>query len=69
MYLNNSKGNVVINLLDYMFVHNNLYLISEGFEISLTEHLPYLLQKNQENSLVSILMIHDILKILKNVYS
>jgi hypothetical protein len=39
----------------------------EGYEISLMEHLPYLVKKNQENELVSILVVHDILKILKGV--
>jgi len=67
MCLNNSKGSVVVPLLEYTLVHNNLYLISEAHEISLVDHLPYLLEQNQSNEFVSVLLMHDLLKILKHV--
>ena len=51
-----------------MHVHNNLYLISQPFEVSLIEHMPWLMAKNRENSLVSILIAHDVFKILKNMF-
>ena len=67
MCLNNCKGSVVVPLLEYNLVHNNLYLISEAHEISLVEHLPFLLEQNQSNEYVSVLLMHDLLKILKHV--
>jgi hypothetical protein len=51
-----------------MQAHDNLYLVSEAYEISLVEHLPYLIEQNRHNELVSILIIHDLLKILKHIY-
>jgi len=32
------------------------------------EHMPYLVSKNAENPLISILLIYDLLKILENVF-
>jgi len=46
MFLNNCKSGVTIQLLDYVFVHNNLYLVMEGYDVSLVEHLPYLIKQN-----------------------
>jgi hypothetical protein len=66
--LNNCRGAVSVQLLEYFFAQNNLYLISEGYEISLVEYLPDLIRQNQENEFVSILLIHDLLKIIKNLY-
>ena len=55
-------------LLEYFFAKNNLYLISEAHEISLVEYLPELIKQNEINEFISTLLIHDILKIFKNVY-
>jgi hypothetical protein len=58
----------VIRLKEYLQVSNNLYVISEAHDVSLVEHLPYLIHQNQRNELVSVLVIYDMLKILKNIY-
>ena len=41
--MNNCKNSVVLQLLEHMFVHNNLYLVSEAYDVSLVQHLPYLI--------------------------
>lgn len=69
VFLNNCKSSTAIQLLEYVFVHNNLYLVTEAHEISLVEHLPYLVEQNYKNELVSILVLNDLMKILKNIYS
>jgi hypothetical protein len=60
----NCKRSRVMHLIEHMIAHNNLYLVSEAHEISLVEHLPYLIEQNHRNELVSVLVIHDLLKIL-----
>ena len=66
--LNNVSGSSITKLLEYIIVNDNLYLISEAHDISLVEFLPKLIHSNQENENVSIQVVHDLLKILKNVY-
>ena len=39
----------------------------EAYDISLIEHLPFLVKENQSNELVSIMVVHDALKIIKNI--
>jgi hypothetical protein len=51
-----------------MILHNNLYLVSEEQEYSLVDSLPFLIEQNKSNELVSVLVIHDLLKILKSIY-
>ena len=55
-------------LLEYFFAKDNLYLISEAHDTSLVEYLPELIKQNEINEYVSIVLIHDMLKIFKNVY-
>lgn len=54
-------------MMEHMIAHDNLYLVTEAHEISLVEHMPYLIEQNFRNELVSILVIHDMLKILKTI--
>ena len=53
--------------MEQMQAHNNLYLVSEAYEVSLVELLPFLIQQNQRNELVSMLIIQDLLKIIKHL--
>ena len=64
--LNNCSG-TVMRLLEYIFIDNNLYLISESSDVSLIDHLPYLILNNQENQLIAVLLVYDLLKILKKI--
>ena len=66
--INNMSGSSAIKLLEYIIVNDNLYLISEAHDISLVEFLPKLVHLNQENEFISIQVVNDLLKILKNVY-
>ena len=56
-----------MRLLEYIFIDNNLYLISESSDVSLIDHLPYLILNNQENQLIAVLLVYDLLKILKKI--
>jgi hypothetical protein len=64
----NNVGSSAIKLLEYMIVNDNLYLVSESHDISLLEFLPKLVSQSQENEFISIQVVHDLLKILKNLY-
>ena len=68
MTYNNCRGAVSIPLIEYFFAKDNLYLISEAHDISLVEFLPELIKQNEANEFISTLLIHDMLKIFKNVY-
>lgn len=57
----------MIHLIEHLFLHNNLYLVSEEYESSLVESLPYLIKENKKNDLVSILVVHEVLKTLKDL--
>ena len=61
-FFNHAKGSVTTKLIDHIFVQNNLYLVMEAYDISLIEHLPFLIKENQSNELVSIMVVHDTLK-------
>ena len=67
LFSNSCKSSQVIHLADHLFLHNNLYLISEEYECSLVEALPFLIKQNKQNDLVSILLVHEVLKTLKNL--
>lgn len=66
--LNNCSGSTVTQLLEYSVVNDNLYLVSEANESSLVNELPRLLAENKNNELVSVVVVHDLLRILKNIY-
>lgn len=46
VFLNSCKSSKIIKLMEYMQAHNNLYLVSEAYEVSLVEHLPFLIEQN-----------------------
>ena len=55
-------------LLDYVTKSNNLYIVSESYDCNLIDIFPLLLKSNNDNEFVSILIIYDLLKIIKNLY-
>lgn len=68
LFLNKCKSQVALQLLEYMIVHGNLYLVSEAYEVSLLEHMPYLSDQYKKNEMVGILLVHDLLKMLITLY-
>ena len=54
--------------MEYVLVNDNLYLVSEAYDSSLAIEMPRLLVENRSNELVSVMVVHDLLKILKNIY-
>ena len=65
---NNCSGQAVSKLIDYVTKSNNLYIVSETHDCNLIDILPLLLRANSDNEFVSILIIYDLLKIIKNLY-
>ena len=55
-------------LVEYAVVNDNLYIVSDANEGALVELMPWLLAENRTNELVSVVVVHDLLKILKNIY-
>ena len=55
-------------LLDYVTKSNNLYIVSDSHDCNLIDILPLLLKANNDNEFVSILIVYDLLKIIKNLY-
>ena len=69
MNMNNCTNCTVFRLLESLIYQNNLYLISEAHDISLAEHMSYLVKSNCKNGMIPILLVNDLLQILKSIYS